>query len=184
MARSTASRKRAIRSGGWPQSASPFFQVAAVLLGELLGSHALARGIGRNPPTARNPTARAAGTPAAGCRDRPWVDADGRDAVDGGFLQQRQAQAGLAAAGHADADGVGRQVLRVVEHQVVAERCRRRARFRGRGRRRRAFRSPAWRCTSLDGSPGTALIVGQTRPCLDVCAKLRRYSPLTCRDKS
>ena len=47
------------------------------------------------------------------------IDDDGRDAVDGRFLDQRQAQAGLAAAGHADADRVGDQVLRVVEDQAV-----------------------------------------------------------------
>ena len=49
------------------------------------------------------------------------VDGDGRHAVDGGLLQQRQAQARLAAAGHADADGVGGQVPGVVE-QFIAER--------------------------------------------------------------
>ena len=37
-------------------------------------------------------------------------------AVDRGLLDQRQAQPGLAAAGHADADGVGHEVARVVEH--------------------------------------------------------------------
>jgi len=43
------------------------------------------------------------------------VDRDRWHAVDGGLLEQRQAQAGLAAAGHADAHGVRGQVARVVE---------------------------------------------------------------------
>ncbi len=47
------------------------------------------------------------------------VDHNRRDAVERGFLEQRQAQAGLAAAGHADADGVGGQVARVVEQVFV-----------------------------------------------------------------
>ncbi len=47
------------------------------------------------------------------------VDRDHGDAVDGRFFDQRQAQAGLAAAGHADADGVRDQIAGVVEHQVV-----------------------------------------------------------------
>ena len=51
------------------------------------------------------------------------VDADGRDAVDGGFFEQREAQARLAAAGHAHADRVRGEVLRVVEDQVVERRA-------------------------------------------------------------
>ncbi len=43
------------------------------------------------------------------------VDDDRRDPVDGRLLEQRQAQAGLAAPRHADADGVGDEVARVVE---------------------------------------------------------------------
>ena len=46
------------------------------------------------------------------------IDGDRRDAVDRRLFEQRQAQAGLAAAGHADADGVRRQVLRVVEQRA------------------------------------------------------------------
>jgi hypothetical protein len=45
------------------------------------------------------------------------VDDQRRDAVEGRFLEQRDAQAGLAGAGHADADGVRRQVLRVVQQR-------------------------------------------------------------------
>jgi hypothetical protein len=47
------------------------------------------------------------------------IDEDGRDAVDGRLLDERQAEAGLAAAGHAHADRVGDQVLRVVEDEAV-----------------------------------------------------------------
>ena len=54
------------------------------------------------------------------------IDEDGRDAVDRRFLDQGQAEAGLAAAGHAHADRVGDQIPRVVEDEI-------RARFSGRG---------------------------------------------------
>ena len=47
------------------------------------------------------------------------IDDDRRDAVDGGLLEQRQAEPGLAAARHADADGVRDEIARVVEQQVV-----------------------------------------------------------------
>ncbi len=55
---------------------------------------------------------------------------------------QRQ-RPGLAAAGHADADGVRDEVARVVEQPAVAALARGRGRTAGRGRRRRASRSPA-----------------------------------------
>ena len=50
------------------------------------------------------------------------IDGNDRHAVDGRFLDQIQAQAGLAAAGHADADRVGDEIARVVEHGLVAGR--------------------------------------------------------------
>jgi hypothetical protein len=46
------------------------------------------------------------------------IDGDGRHAVDGCLLQQRQAQAGLAAAGHADADRMRGEVARVVQQRL------------------------------------------------------------------
>ncbi|MDP2999605.1 MAG: hypothetical protein Q8N47_19100 [Bryobacterales bacterium] len=42
------------------------------------------------------------------------IDHDGRNAVDRRFLQQADTKAGLAAAGHAHADGVRDQVARIV----------------------------------------------------------------------
>ena len=57
------------------------------------------------------------------------IDGDRRDAVDGRFFEQREAQARLAAAGHADADGVRGQILRVVQQQLVAQLLRRRVEF-------------------------------------------------------
>ena len=47
------------------------------------------------------------------------VDDDGGDAVDGRLLEQRDAQAGLARAGHADDDAVGREVAGVVHDVLV-----------------------------------------------------------------
>jgi hypothetical protein len=43
------------------------------------------------------------------------IDRQDRHAVDRRFLDERQAQAGLAASGHADADGVCHQIAGVVE---------------------------------------------------------------------
>src|SRR5262249_3195064 len=45
------------------------------------------------------------------------VDDDARDAVDGGFFEQGEAEAGLAGAGHADDDAVGQQVAGVIHHR-------------------------------------------------------------------
>ena len=47
------------------------------------------------------------------------VNRDDRDAIDRCLFDEREAQARLAAAGHADADGVGHEVARVVEHHLV-----------------------------------------------------------------
>ena len=52
------------------------------------------------------------------------IDGDDRDAVDGGFFEQRQAEARLAAAGHADAHGVGGEVLGVVRGSACSSRLR------------------------------------------------------------
>ena len=50
------------------------------------------------------------------------VDHERRNAVERGLLQDRDAKARLAAAGHADADGVRRQVARVVHQGLAGER--------------------------------------------------------------
>jgi hypothetical protein len=47
------------------------------------------------------------------------IDDDRRDVVHRGFLQQGEAEAGLAGAGHAEHHAVGDQVLGVVEHQIA-----------------------------------------------------------------
>jgi hypothetical protein len=54
------------------------------------------------------------------------VDADGRNAVDAGLFEQREAEAGLAAACHPDADCMRREIAGVVQQQVVGgcARCR------------------------------------------------------------
>src|SRR4030095_12591313 len=46
------------------------------------------------------------------------VDGERRDAVDGSLLEQPDAEPGLAAPCHPDADPVGRQVFRVVEQEL------------------------------------------------------------------
>ena len=51
------------------------------------------------------------------------VDGDHRDAVDRRLFDQRDAETGLAAAGHADAHGVRGQVLGVVEQRLAGGRA-------------------------------------------------------------
>jgi hypothetical protein len=50
------------------------------------------------------------------------VDADGGNAVDRGFLEQRQAQTGLARSGHAHAHRMRGQVAGIVKDQVLTQR--------------------------------------------------------------
>ncbi len=57
------------------------------------------------------------------------IDRDSGNAVDGGFFEQREAQAGLAAAGHADANRVRRQVARVIQEEIGSVRAARRIDF-------------------------------------------------------
>jgi hypothetical protein len=45
------------------------------------------------------------------------IDHDGRNAIERSFFQQREAQTGLAAAGHADAQGVRHEILGLVQSQ-------------------------------------------------------------------
>ncbi len=69
------------------------------------------------------------------------VDGEHRQAVDGGFFDERDAETGLAAAGHADADGVRQQIRRVVEHRFGSCAAAWRRRRGVRGRRGPAARS-------------------------------------------
>ena len=43
------------------------------------------------------------------------IDDDGGNVIDGRFFEKRETEAGLAAAGHADADRMGHQILRIVQ---------------------------------------------------------------------
>ena len=47
------------------------------------------------------------------------IDDQCRNAVDGRFLDERQAETRLAAAGHANAEGVRHEILGVIEQQVI-----------------------------------------------------------------
>ena len=73
---------------------------------------------------------------------------DGGDAVDGRFFEQGDAQAGLAAAGHADAHGVRDQVLRIVQEQIRRAFAGWSDRIPCRDKTRRVFRSLAWQVSS------------------------------------
>ena len=86
------------------------------------------------------------------------IDGEHREAVDGRLLDERDAQAGLAAAGHADADGVRDQVRRVVEHRDIGAPRRVAGVVRAaRDRRARASRSPSRRPITAVAAPTDAL---------------------------
>ena len=103
-----------------PSSARPFAPHVGLLRGELLGRQVLSLGVVRIDP-GFEVFGPQIGERAAGdwTRSPFGIDDDSGNAVDGGFFQQADAEAGLAAAGHADADGVGDQIFAVVEEQVV-----------------------------------------------------------------
>ena len=118
-----ASRKRAMRSPSWPHSASPLLPG----LGRLRGAYS--SGV---VPCARASAGSIQGAKSA-ARSRGNVSSRlprsplGSIAIAGmpsmrRLLEQREAEAGLAAAGHADADRVRRQVPRVVEQRLVGQR--------------------------------------------------------------
>jgi Flp pilus assembly protein TadD len=94
-----------MRSGSWPHSARPLRQVSAVLRGEAASGQALARASRRRPRAEILRGELREGEQQV-AEVALGVDGDRRDAVDRGLLEQREAQAGLAAAGHADADRV------------------------------------------------------------------------------
>ena len=110
-----------MRSGPWPQSASPLRQSFGLLGGELRPREAGRHGLLLVHPGQEvlrgqiREGEQQVGQIALG------VDGDHRDVVDQRLLEQAERQAGLAAAGHADDDGVGGQVLGVVQDQFLSE---------------------------------------------------------------
>ena len=142
--RSAAPAKRAMRSRRpGPTRRARSRQRSADRRRVLVGRAARARGARRRRSTGGSPAARSSGKVSSRLPRSPFGSiAIDRDAVDRGLLEQRDREAGLAAAGHADDHGVGRQVLRVVEQRLVEAIARREVEARGRGRRRRASRSP------------------------------------------
>ncbi len=94
-----------------------------LLRGEGLGGEAVARRVGGVDPR-REVTRREIGKRQQQVREVALrIDGEHRHAVDGRFLDQSDAEAGLAAAGHAHADRVRDEVLRVVEHEPGAPRA-------------------------------------------------------------
>ena len=90
------------------------------------------------------------------------VDRDHRDVVDQRLLEQAQGQPGLAAAGHADDDGVGGEVLRVVQDEVRLQSTRTRCRTTCPGRTLRVSRTRSCGLLRKNGVSGVAR--GVARP--------------------
>ena len=124
--RSTASRKRCdplrrLR----PNSASPSRHSSAGLRGEARRATSSCAPPRSRRSRAENRPAAASGNVSSRLPEVPLgIDRDRRDAVDRRLFQQRQAQARLAAAGHADANRVRRQVLGVVQQRLGLLRAR------------------------------------------------------------
>jgi hypothetical protein len=90
-----------------------------LLLGEVLGGQTLARGLLRVHPGLEVLGLEVGEGEQEVAQIALGIHHDGRDPVDGRFLQQPDAQAGLAAARHAHAHAVGDEVFRVVEEEVA-----------------------------------------------------------------
>ena len=73
------------------------------------------------------------------------IDHQRRHAVDRRLFEERDAEPGLAAPGHAEADGVGHEVARIVEQRLLADLAPSPDRPAGRDRTVRASRNPACR---------------------------------------
>ena len=118
-----------MRSGVWPHSRQSLLPVLGRLRRVLLDAQALALRFARIDPRQELGRFQVRKRQQQVAEVALGIDADRRDAVDAGLFEQRQAQAGLAAAGHADADGVRGEIARVVEQQVLGRRARRRVVF-------------------------------------------------------
>ena len=108
-----------MRAPSSPQSASPFCQRLSLLGGKRVGDHPGAPGlIVVDPgPEVRRRERRERQQQIA---EVPLgIDGNHRHTVDRGFFDERQAQAGLAAACHSDANGMRDEIARVVENEVV-----------------------------------------------------------------
>ena len=113
-----------MRSPSSPQSASPLLPQFRLLAGVVVGRDALARGVVLVDPGPEVGRAQLGEGQHQVAQVALGIDDDGRDAVEGRLFEQADAEARLAAAGHAHADGVGHEVLGVVEQQIVLERAR------------------------------------------------------------
>ena len=121
MIRSPASAKRAIRSG----PCAPRREPVAPALGDVGGFRVGAAVVSRRfllvdpGPEVRRIQVRKRQEQIA--EISLGIDRDHRDRVDQRFLDDRDPESRLAAAGHADADGVGGEVLGVVEDRGVED---------------------------------------------------------------
>ncbi len=110
-----------MRAPSWPQSASPFCQSSAVARA---CSSALrpARAASVSSIQGRKSPGASAGKVSSRFPRSPFGSiAIAGHAVDGGLFEQAHAQAGLAAAGHAEADRVGGEVLGVHQQRLGAD---------------------------------------------------------------
>ena len=110
-----------MRSGAWSHSARPLLPGLGRLRREFRHAHAFACCLSRIDPRLEIGWREVGKCQQQIAEIAFRIDTDGRHAVDGGFFEQREAQPGLAAAGHAHADRVSGQVPGIVENQLVLE---------------------------------------------------------------
>ena len=119
MRRSAASLSSFTRSGVWPHSASPCRHLSAVCWAYSLQRDPFEPGV-----FGIDPFLEVLGFEVLELQQQVdevplEVDDDARNAVDGRFFEQVDAQAGLAGAGHADDDAVRRQIAGLVHDGLV-----------------------------------------------------------------
>ena len=145
--RSRSRRRRAAAgcaSPSWPHSARPFVHSSACCRGELVGRHALRARSSSSTHGAKSSGRRVRETSAAGSPRSPFgsITIAGMPSI-AASSSSVEAEARLAAAGHADAHRVRHEVARVVQQSArPSPSCPNR--LRGRGRRRRASRNLAF----------------------------------------
>ena len=119
---STADRRRSMRAASCPHSARPFVQRSASAAANASGVEPFRRRLVLGDPrtefVGRQVRKRQQQVGDVTLR----IDRDRRNAVDRRFLEQRQAQPRLAAARHAETDGMGHEIAGIVENRPVGRR--------------------------------------------------------------
>ena len=125
MTKSAASRSLRMRSPSCPHPARPFFHMPACCSAYAAGSQLLPARVVLVDPGKEVVGRQVGEGEKQVCQVALWIDDHRGDPVERRLLQEADAQARLAAAGHAHAHGMGHEVLRVIQQERFVSRCRR-----------------------------------------------------------